>query len=83
MPYVQRINTNDSIPTSAVQQLIIEFNLLRQELDEMRANYNATLAKLDADAGVTDVNYAALHGLTNTGSTIVAGTGFARRFTPT
>lgn len=83
MPYVQRLNASEITSVSEIQQLIIEFNLLRQELDEMRANYNATLAKLDADAGVTDANYAALHGLTNTGSTVTAGTGFARRFTPT
>jgi hypothetical protein len=36
---------------------------LRAELDDLRAKYAATLAKLDADAGVTDTNYGALGAL--------------------
>lgn len=32
---------------------------LRTFCNSLRTAYNATLAKLDADAGVTDVNYAA------------------------
>lgn len=29
--------------------------------NEIKADYNAALAKLDADAGVTDVDYVATH----------------------
>jgi len=31
---------------------------LRDELDDIRTKYNAVLVKLDADAGVTDTDYA-------------------------
>lgn len=33
-------------------------------LDELIAKHNAVCAKLDADAGVTDTNYTALHAIT-------------------
>lgn len=33
---------------------------VRAELDDLRAKYLLVLAKLDADAGVTDTDYAAL-----------------------
>lgn len=32
-------------------------------VNELRTDYNALCAKLDADAGVTDTNYAALAGV--------------------
>lgn len=35
------------------------------DLTNLAAKHNALLAKLDADAGVTDTNYAALHSVTN------------------
>lgn len=31
------------------------------DLNDLRSKHNALLAKLDADGGVTDTNYAALH----------------------
>lgn len=36
-----------------------QINLLRTELADLRTKFVAVLAKLDADAGVTDTNYAA------------------------
>lgn len=45
------------------QHLKREFDDLRAELDDVRTKYAALLAKLDADAGVTDINYAATAGL--------------------
>lgn len=81
MPYIQRVTTMRSLGTTDSQQLIIELNALRQELDEMRANYNAVLAKLDADAGVTDVNYVSTLGVA--ASTVTALATAPRRFTPT
>lgn len=35
----------------------------RAELDDLRLKFGALLAKLDADAGVTDTNYAATEAL--------------------
>ena len=81
MPYIQRLNTMRSLGTTDMQQLAIEFNALRQELDEVRANYNAVLAKLDADAGVTDTNYVSTLGVA--ASTVTALATAPRRFTPT
>lgn len=43
------------VPGAWAYELIASFNDL---LDK----YNAVLVKLDADAGVTDVNYESLHG---------------------
>lgn len=37
-------------------------NQLREAHNDLVAKFEAVLAKLDADAGVTDTNYAALHG---------------------
>jgi hypothetical protein len=62
------------------QQLIRELNFLRSELDDVRTKYAAVLAditairtsfntamtKLNADAGVTDADYAAAAALTAT-----------------
>lgn len=35
-----------------------KYALLLADVGQIRTKYNATLAKLDLDAGVTDVNYA-------------------------
>lgn len=59
MPYLQKINHTTSISVTERKLLIDEFDLLRAELDDLRTKYAAALAKLDADAGVTDTNYAA------------------------
>lgn len=42
-----------------VTALVREYNQLAALVNEMRTDYIALLAKLDADAGVTDTNYAA------------------------
>ncbi len=34
-----------------------QYNALVDEMDELKTNYAALLAKLDADGGVTDVDY--------------------------
>lgn len=44
-------------PGSALRNLIIEHNKLVDDLETLRAKYAAALAKLDADAGVTDTDY--------------------------
>lgn len=37
------------------------FASIQADLEALRAKHNALLAKLDADAGVTDSNYNSLH----------------------
>jgi hypothetical protein len=59
MPYRQVLNSAQSISVSDRSQIAREFDDLRAELDNMRTRHAALLAKLDADAGVTDTNYAA------------------------
>lgn len=56
-------------PDADVGQLVIQYNklvddveILRAGLDSLTDQYNLALAKLDADAGVTDTNYAATVG---------------------
>lgn len=58
MSYRQALNTTQSLSVSNRTHLISEFDALRAELDDIRTKYAALLAKLDADAGVTDTNYA-------------------------
>lgn len=41
-----------------------EHNKLVDEMDELKTKFAALAAKLDADAGVTDVNYASTSALT-------------------
>lgn len=48
---------------SGVPSLAEVLRDLADDLQTMGAAFNATLAKLDADAGVTDADYASLHGL--------------------
>lgn len=70
MPYIQRLNMSQSVGVSEVQQLVIEFNLLRAELDDMRTKYTALVALLAA-ATALGAGY-------NTGTALAA-----RQFTPT
>lgn len=58
MSYRQAINATQSLSVSNRMQLITELDFLRAELDDIRTKYAALLAKLDADAGVTDTDYA-------------------------
>lgn len=57
----------------ALNDLLVQFNKLVDDVETLRAglgtlgtNFNATLTKLDADAGVTDTNYNALQAVTTT-----------------
>ena len=46
-------------PLSEVEQLRVNYNKLVDDVELIRAALVATCTKLDADAGVTDTNYAA------------------------
>ena len=70
MPYIQRINFMESIGTTDAQQLAIEFNALRAELDDVRTKYTALVALLVA-ATALGAGY-------STGTTLAA-----KQFTPT
>jgi len=48
MPYVQRIVANNGFAPSEAQDIIIEFDALRRELDEMRAAFMSLRALLVA-----------------------------------
>ncbi len=71
MAYTVVLNKASSLDLGTRVEVNREFNFLRAELNDLRTKYAALLAKLDADAGVTDTNYAALGALT------------AAQFTPT
>lgn len=62
MPYLY---TAKALATNATvqEQLIRELDTLKADLVDMRAKYAILLAKLDADAGVTDTTYVSLAGL--------------------
>lgn len=82
MPFQQVFNAMRGLGNSDKQSLIRENLALRTELDEMRANINAICAKLDADAGVTDTNYAALYGFSTAGALVTAAAAApTRKFT--
>ena len=70
MPYVQRLNTMASIGKYDAQQLILELNALKADLDDMRAKYTALRALLAAATAL--------------GAGYNTGTGLnAQTFTPT
>lgn len=51
---------NESLrPGEADDDIVREWNQMRTLVNELKTKHNALLAKLDADAGVTDTNYAA------------------------
>lgn len=58
MSYRQALNMAQSLSVGNRVDLIRELDTLRAELDDIRTKYAALLTKLDADAGVTDTNYA-------------------------
>lgn len=49
-----------------VNELRTQMAAVRTAVNELKADHNATLAKLDADAGVTDTNYAATNAVSAT-----------------
>jgi hypothetical protein len=64
MPYQRVLNASAPILGSQMPlELGREFDLLRAELNDLRTKFASTLTKLDADAGVSDTNYAALGAL--------------------
>lgn len=62
MPYLHNIQSA-SASAKTREVLLREVEALRAELDDYRTKFAALLAKLDADGGVTDTNYAATVGL--------------------
>jgi hypothetical protein len=70
MPYTQRVTAMRSLGTTDAQQLNIELNALRAELDDVRTKYTALVALLAA-ATALGAGY-------NTGTALAA-----RQFTPT
>lgn len=77
MPYTQRINNMRSLGVTDMQQMIIEFNALRQELDDVRTKNAALLV----DVADIRTKYTALVALlvaaTALGAGYSAGTGLA------
>jgi allophanate hydrolase subunit 1 len=55
-----------------VHDLIVGYTALLADFTALRTRYNAVLAKLDADGGVTDTNYAALQAAPAITATAVA-----------
>jgi hypothetical protein len=82
MPFRNVLNKLQGLSQTDRRELEREFSLLYAEIGVLRANFNALAAKLDADATVTDTNYAATCGVAaTTGVSAVAAA--ARQFTPT
>lgn len=50
----------DAQAGQVLHDLITAYTALLADFTALRTRYNAVLAKLDADGGVTDTNYAAL-----------------------
>lgn len=80
MAYIPVLNNRQSLSPSEAQDMIREFNLLRLELDEIRAAYMSTRALLVAGTAVgAGYNTTATDLGTTTANTAVP----PRRFTPT
>jgi hypothetical protein len=84
MPYLTTVNRLHSLSASDKLELIREFDAVRRELDEIRANFNNALTKLDADDGVTATDFVSTSGVSTTGGVVTSVTAAAaRRFTRT
>jgi hypothetical protein len=82
MPYLTTVNRLAGLSTADKMELIREFDAMRRELDEMRANFNNVLTKLDADAGVTAADFVSTSGVSTSGGVVTTVTASAaRRFT--
>lgn len=55
---------------SDVHQLRLEHNRLVDDVEALRAAFATLVTKLNADAGVTDTNYASVAGATLTGAKV-------------
>lgn len=53
------VTVHKSNPGAEFSAMITVINALAVLANELKTDYNAVLAKLDADAGVTDTNYVA------------------------
>jgi hypothetical protein len=49
------------LPKSTKKEFVVQLQALGTLANEVKADHNATLTKLDADAGVADTNFAALN----------------------
>lgn len=59
MSYVANVTVDrDDIRRSGLQTVIQQLNNVIQDVRTLQTAYNAALAKLDADAGITDTDYA-------------------------
>ena len=55
--YAKRINVMQALSATEKQQLVLELDTLRAELDDVRTKFAALLAKMDADfANVTNAS---------------------------
>lgn len=55
---------------SALRELLIQHNKLVDDLEALRAAFATLVTKLNADAGVTDTNYASVAAATLTGAKV-------------
>jgi len=51
---------------ASLNKIVDDVEVLRAGLNTLATNFNATLTKLDADAGVTDTNYNATQAVVRT-----------------
>lgn len=51
--------SSENLAILKIDELVAAYNKLQGDYAALRAKFVAVLAKLDADTGVTDVNYAA------------------------
>jgi hypothetical protein len=58
---ITKSRDNTGHEQGAMRDLMLQHNKLVDDLETLRAKFVLVLQKLDADAGVTDTNYNALH----------------------
>lgn len=51
--------SEEELHTLKLDEHIAEYNKMKVDLEDLKTQYAALLAKLDTDAGVTDADYAA------------------------
>ena len=61
---------DDAMADGTTRQVRLEFNKLVDDLETLRAAFATLVTKLNADAGVTDTNYASVLAETLTGAKV-------------
>lgn len=72
------VSVRNTTPRGSIErQLVVQLNALVTDLETLRASHAALVTKLNADAGVTDTNYASVAAASLTAAALEDDSGVA------